>query len=439
MLGEAAPLGLLLALVGSLSPPSVVAVGGLVAGLLVGAVVLGGLAAIWRATVVAAASLAIAVGCCLPWSLGFLSPGARWSVLGGAVGGPGSAVSLARLLRFAAGPIGGGFVGWGLVLAAGYVLFVAQGPRLSWAGRWWIAALAVVALAYAGSIGWLGSGGGATLVLVAPAAACLAAAVGLGVAAFEIDLTRSRFGWRQSVSAGAVLLLCAGVLPVVVSMASGRSGLPAIGYDQVLGWTSPTSATQPYGVLWLGEPATIPAPAWQLHRGEAMAVSVDGLPDGRRLWPSSDPGVGNAVATAIERAQSGLTIRLGAQLALAGVRYVVLPTAVGPYLPGEQTPERLTPSAALVAALRAQVDLRQLPTEGGVIAFENVEWPVPAAGAPVPALAVQPAGVPGWLRSIGVLAGLAIVVATSAVVLRRRRRRTAAPADLAPSDEVAAS
>ena len=132
------------------------------------------------------------------------------------------------MLRFAVGPMGAGWLGWGLLLGAGFVLLVAHDVRLDWATRWWVAAIVTVGVAYAGAVGWLGAGGGATLVLLAPAACCLAAAVGLGVAAFEVDLARSRFGWRQNLSAGAALCLVGGSVPDA-RLHGGRAFVASLG------------------------------------------------------------------------------------------------------------------------------------------------------------------------------------------------------------------
>jgi hypothetical protein len=439
LVADVVPFGLLLALMAALAPPSVVAVVALSLAIVVGSFVAGRAEAVLRALAVTAGALVVAFVCCLPWSLTFFQPGARWSVVAGAVGSPGTAGGVLRMLRFAEGPIGAGWLGWGIPLGAGFVLFVARDVRLDWATRWWVAALATVAVAYAGAVGWLGAGGGATLVLLAPAACCLAAAVGLGVAAFEVDLARSRFGWRQNLSAAAGLCLVVGLFPALVSSVDGRSSLPSVGFDQILAWTAPSHGVKGYEVLWLGEPASVPAPSWQVQRGLAFAVSTDGLPDGTRLWPSADPGVGNQVETEVTRAEAGLTVRLGAELARAGIRYVVMPDGIAPDLPGVQVPPSGPPPAGLVQALQAQSDLRQLPTEGGVIAFANVAWPL--AGSPgdnsVVALGSVSGGTPPWLRELGVAAGLvAVALAIGEGFVRRRRRRRLGLSDSPPGDAV---
>ena len=255
------------------------------------------------------------------------------------------------------------------------------------------------------------------------------------MAAFEVDLAKTRFGWRQNLSAGAAVCLVVGLFPTLASSVDGRSSLPSVGYEQLLGWTAPRPGAQGFDVLWLGDPASVPAPSWQIRPGLAFAVSENGLPDGRRLWPSADPGVGAVVEADLAGAEAGLTVQLGAELARAGIRYVILPGAIAPMLPGVQAPPSAPAPPSLVQALEAQGDLRQLPTEAGVIAFEDAAWTVadsPSASSVVPLVATG-GGTPSWLRELGVAAGLLAVALGIAegVARRRKRRRLARPA--APS------
>jgi len=444
VLAEIVPFGLLLAFMAALAPPCVVAVVVLSLALVLGSAVAGRLAAVGRALGVTMGALGVAFLCCMPWSLTLFQTGARWSVLSGPVGARGDAGGVLRLLRFDVGPVGAGWLVWGIPLGASFVMFVARDARLDWATRWWVAAVATVAVAYAGAVGWLGSGGGATLVLLAPAACCLAGAVGLGVAAFEVDLAKTRFGWRQNLSAAAALCLVVGLFPALVSSVDGRSSLPSAGFDQLLGWTAPRGAANGYDVLWLGQPASVPGPSWQIRPGLAFAVSENGVPDGTRLWPSANPGAGAGVEADVESAEAGLTVRLGAELARAGVRYLILPGAIAPELPGVQAPPSSPPPASLVEALQAQGDLRQLPTEAGVVTFENAAWTVAdssSATSVVPIVRTG-GGTPSWLRELGVGGGLLVVVlgVAEGVVRRRRRRRLtrttgARPGEAPPADE----
>jgi len=104
------------------------------------------------------------------------------------------------LLRFDVGPVGSSPLSWLLIAAALLPLLIGRQQRLAWAARLWCVALA----------GWLGawvvpSTGAARSPLhrrtARTAAVAIAACVGLGVAAFESDLSGYSFGWRQIVTA----------------------------------------------------------------------------------------------------------------------------------------------------------------------------------------------------------------------------------------------
>ncbi|MGO9912374.1 MAG: glycosyltransferase, partial [Acidimicrobiales bacterium] len=177
--GEIVPFGLLLAVLGALAPAGLVAVGVVVVAVVVTCLLGGEGKAALRSLGVAAGALFVAALCCLPWSLTWFGSGARWSAFSGVV--PGASLGPASLLRGHTGPVGAWWGAWGLVVAAGYVLAVSRRERLRWATTWWLSAVGAVALAWAGSRGWLGAGGGDTAVLVAPAGVAIATACGLGV------------------------------------------------------------------------------------------------------------------------------------------------------------------------------------------------------------------------------------------------------------------
>ena len=122
---------------------------------------------------------------------------------------------------------------------------------------------------------------------------------------------------------------------------------------------------------------------------------------------------------------------------------MILPGGVAPDLPGVQVPPSDPPPPSLVQALQAQSGLRQLPTEGGVIAFQDAAWTAadsPVANAVV-ALVTADHGTPAWLREVGVGTGMFVVVLAIAegVARRRRRRRPGRPGAAPPGDGEPAS
>lgn len=420
---EAVPLGLLLALATALAPVTVVVAGEIVVGVVLGSLLAGGLRPALRAAAVVVLGVAVAFVVLLPWSATLVGPGARAAVLTG-LAPAGSPPSLAALLRLAPGPAGPSLLGFGLLGAASFALLVGRGERLAWATRAWALVLVSVGLAWAGAEGWLGGAMGATGALLAPAAVGIALAIGLGVAAFEVDLPASRFGWRQPAALVATGCFLVALFPVVALTPSGRFGLPSIGYGQVLGWIGSSRAPTAHGrpasssprgslVLWAGAPGALPLGGWPAGGGLEVAVSRSGAPDLTRSYPSTDPARAAAMASALETALEGRTVELGALLAPLGVGYVVVPEATAPVLPGVQSARTIVPPANLLGALGAQTDLRQLPAEGGVAVFEDV-----AAAAPTP---LARRGGEGVLRVLGLLAALAVLVGL--LVWRRRRSR----------------
>ncbi len=94
--------------------------------------------------------------------------------------------------------------------------------------------------------------------MLAPAALAVAVCVGLGISAFESDLSGREFGWRQLLSVAALVFVGLGLLPVVAGAVNGRWGLPAQGAEQPLAFLGRPSTTGVSRVLWLGDPRALP-------------------------------------------------------------------------------------------------------------------------------------------------------------------------------------
>jgi hypothetical protein len=339
-------------------------------------------------------------------------------VLTGAAPHAGAAPTLAQLLSFSIGPVGHGLAALAFVAAAFFVLVAGRGDRFAWGARLWIVALGTLALAWAASEGWIGSGGGELRAFVAPVAVAIAALVGLGVAAAMADLRRADFGWRHAAALAFCVVGVIGLLPVLGSSVDGRWGLPTTGYDSVLSWINGTGATAASErVLWLGDPRAIPAPSWQIDPGLAAAISLGGLPDGERIWLNPDPSAADGDLGAVNDAQSGLTIRLGRLLAADGIRYIVVPSAVAPILPGTQQAESARAPQVLLDGLAAQSDLHELPSEGGTVVFENDDW---QRGTVIAAVRGS-GGTPAPVRTLGVVASLLLWLGVITYFVRRRR------------------
>lgn len=432
LVGEIAGLGLLLAVAGAFAPAVVLLAAAMALASAAGGLVAGETRPTGRMLAVGLGGCATAVLLTFPWSASLFTGDARWSTLLGALRAPAGTPALTALLRFDVGPVGNGLLGWGLLAAATLPLLVARGARLRAATRWWCTALASFAIAWAGGEGWLGSGGGASGVLLAPAAAALAGCVGLGVAAFEVDLPSYRFGWRQVVTGAGALCAVAGALPFLGATLGGRAALPSVGYEQVLGYLGdpghPPAAS--YQVLWVGDPGAVPLRGWPVARGYVLALSRDGLPDGTSAWPAPAAGVARGLEADVSLAQSGLTVDVGRLLARYGVRYVVVPGAAAPQLPGIQSAAALAPPSGVVQGLALQTDLRELTPQGGSTVFVNADWSPGSGREPLPGAWRPP------LAALGSAGGgaIEIVLFLGALVLALRRPRR--PAEQAGPAEV---
>lgn len=364
--------GIGLALIGALVP-FVVALPVLAAvGLALGGAVVGRTAGALRALGFALGGALLAAVLNLPWTLDFLPPGAEWAAFGGVEEAGRSATPLADLLRFTVGPVGFDNLGWAVPIAAFLPLLVVRDWRLAWAGRAWGGALVPIGLAWAAERGWLPIGVPDTEVLLAPAAAALALAVGCGSLAFERELTAYRFGWRQAVTALAGLALVAGVIPLVPAATSGRWRQPAFGVSATLGFIDEEAGPDEAGfrVLWMGHPAVLPVGAWELVDGLGYGTSTNGMPDITQQWPGSTGGPTGLVGDSLRVALAGDTAELGRLIAPLGIRYLV---AMEEAAPGHGGPTRPVPEE-LEAALGQQVDLRSVDAGPGLVMYENAAW-----------------------------------------------------------------
>ncbi len=370
-LHQAAALAIVLAVCTALAPSILPAAAVATLGLLASVALAGGAPAMLRAARTAALGALGALVLLAPWSLGLLGSG-QWSALTGPGGPAADAPRAVDLLRFSTGPLPVGPLPLLLLGAALLPLATAKSWRATWAIRCWVVALACLAVAYVSGRGWLAVSPLEPGVLLPFAAAAVALAIALGVAAFEVDLRGHAFGWRQLASltaAGAVALAC---VPMLIGTHGGRWGAPSRSHADVLSWMSDKVGEGPFRVLWLGDPAALPLTGWALGDGLAFATSRNGPPTAADQWAGPRHDIDDRLAAPVRGARSSEVVDLGHRLAPLGVRYVVVPLQAAP----GGGPERPVP-ADLPAALRAQIDLRQIDTNRSLLVFENAAW-VPA-------------------------------------------------------------
>jgi GT2 family glycosyltransferase len=374
LVGWSLALGLLDAFITSMAPSTALVILIVAVGLALGNVVArgnAGLRAAGRVVVVALGATAVAVVLLAPWSFAVLGGPRRWQTLAGLPVAPSTSEGWGSLLRLAVGPIGDAALAWAFLAAAALPLLIGARSRLAWAGRAWSVAVVAWVVAWLAGRGWLGPIAIPPQVLLVPAGVGIALAVGLGVAAFQLDLPGYRFGWRQAAAVTAAAAAAVGMLPVLGGSLGGRWDLVPSGYAEATTWMSAQGAAGDFRVLWLGDPRVLPGTGWELAPGLAYAVSENGLPDVTGLWPGSSPGKAAAIGNGVQLARDHATVRLGRLLAPYAVRYVVVVDTLAPSIPGLQTPIAHAPPGDLLGALAAQVDLRQVISQGGFDVFAD--------------------------------------------------------------------
>ena len=360
---------LLLALVAAITPLGAAVLLATVALLAVVQLVMGERRAL-RVLVDLAGSAVAALPVVLPWIVGAIRHGDAAS-LTGLWTSTAARPSAAEIITGSLGVVEVGVFGWGIVVAALYSVLVGRSWRITWAAAGWVLAF----------VSWIGTillsrqdllgGAGAELFLV-PAVLGLAISVAMGALAFERDVIGSDFGVAQVLSGVAVVALVVGIVPIAVASVNGRWYQPEGDFRNLL---SVVDEGDDFRAVWLGDPDVLPLSGWGLDEGHlTMGVSA-GLDPTITQRYRLDGGAGVASLTeAMDAALAGQTSRLGRLLAPMGIRYVVVVNrpAPQPYAPAEVP----MPQRAL-AALREQLDLREIEINPGVALFAaEGAWPL---------------------------------------------------------------
>ena len=366
---------LLFAAVASVSPLGAVM---LAAGLVVlslAPMVMGARRSAGRVLVSTSVGLLAALPVVAPWIVAAIRRGDAATLTGLWSSGSASP-SAAQIITGSLGPVEVGVLGWGLVVAALYGLLAGRSWRFAWALAAWILAFvswtATIVLARSDLL----AGAGAELFAM-PAVLGLAVAMAMGVLAFERDVIGSDFGLSQLLSGVAMLALAVGLLPIGVASANGRWYQPAGDFRNTL---EAVDSGDDFRSIWIGDPDVLPLSGWELRTGRlAMGVS-SGLDPTITQRYRLDGGAGvETLSDAVDAALAGETSRLGRLLAPMGVRYIIVVNrpAPQPYAPAEVP----MPRAAL-AALREQLDLREIEINPGVALFTTdvgespTAWPL---------------------------------------------------------------
>lgn len=381
---QVAGLGVVTALASAIYPwaPGLVALA--VVGVVIGSALVGRWRGVGRLALVGVAGAAVGVALHAPWWWSALGSGDPDVTPAGRAGG--GAYSLADALHFGVGPFAGSRLSWGLLIAPLLSLAIGRGWRLVWAGRAWAIAGVCWALVAASRYDLFSLRLPPAEVLLAPAAAALALACGLGVAAFERDLPGYRFGWRQLASLAAVGALSLASLSLVSRSFDGRWDVPARGWDRALRFqTDELADIGRFRVLWLGDDAVLPAAGWPLpdEVGAGSYTTTVGVPESRNLFAGPEHDT-RLLADSLAAASRGDTTRLGRLLAPASVRYIVVVDKLAPDPdPGIESPA----DPRFVELLSGQLDLEEVDVNGAIRVFRNASW--------MPYVAAIPAAIDG--------------------------------------------
>jgi len=374
--GDGLVIGFILA-AGALISPAIVPIGlGMALVLAVGHVVVGHRAAAGRTAICGVASAVVAALLILPTTLDLLGRPDRWAELWG-VASPNRS-QLSDLARLSTGATAGGILWYAMPLVAVLVLLVGRKDRLRWGALSWglvVSAWAVVILA---SRWWPDSARPATGMLLAPAAAGVALAVGLGVESFESDVLGRSFGWRQALSTGAAVMAAAGVLPFLAIAVQGRWNLPQ--GDAVSAMSTIEPGTTPsFRTLWLGAPDVLPLSGIPVSSTLTAALTTGVTPTLSDVQPAAPGRADRDLIRVLSTALDGGSARLGRRLAPFGIRYVVVVTSLSAASPVDEPPA--VSDAQLV--LGQQLDLHSLEIAPGLDVYQSSAWvPLRAAATP---------------------------------------------------------
>lgn len=347
------------------------------AALAAGSLLAGEVRGIGRLVVTTVGGAVVAVVLHLPTALDVVStPAAREAWLGPAR--PPAGLSALDVIALRTGPTAQAGVAFAVLGAAALPLLVGRRWRLAWAVRAWAVALAWWGLVWAVQQGWITARMPDAGVLLAPAAAGLALATGLGVAAIDRDVRgRSwRFGLRRIAVGVALLALCASTASAAVAALDGWWGMPGDDFAGLLGAVDDDVRAVPSRVLWVGEPELVPGgDGWVLDERLAYtAATVQAVPSVADMWPATSGGASPRLGEALALALDHDTTRLGQLLAPMGVQYVAVPRRLGPSDDTPRGDSRGREADRLVDALAEQLDLERVRVDRGAELYRNTAF-----------------------------------------------------------------
>jgi hypothetical protein len=330
------------------------------------------------------------------------------------------------VLGLRSGATARGALAFCLLGAAAVPLLVGRRWRLGWAVRAWAVAGLCGGLVWAREVGAVDARLPDAGVLLAPAAAGLALATGLGLAAVGHDVGPRawRFGARRLVVAAGVLALAASTFSMLaVAVVDGRWGAPPDDFARLMAFVEGDVSASSSRVLWVAGRDELPGrDGWAAGDGLWLTAAPRAVPDVTDRWPTTSGDEATRLRAAVGAALDGETARLGRRLAPLGVEYVAVPRRLAP---SDDSPLARQP-AGLVSALAEQLDLQRIPLDQGLVLYRNTAF---EPGTAPPASQSGPAE-DGYAWAIA--AQGALWLAALAVVVRSRSGATTPPPPLPP-------
>jgi len=303
----------------------------------------------------------------MPASLAIFDDGFDWPFVGGTRSTTAGQLRLADLFRFATGPHGGTAVGWALLVLPALALVLAFGQRMAWAARSWIVIVASVGIAWIAEQGNFSVALADPHVLLAPAAMSMAFAGGMAAMAFQRDLRRYRFGWRQLVPFVAVLAVVSSAGAGLGAAVEGSWQVVDDGYEGVFSFFD-EKAPAHARALWIGEADVLQVDGWRYDDRLTFALTPARTPTVLDLTRRNVDDTTEQVREVFADTLAGASSRLGQRLSLYGVRYIVVVEANAPA--PFSTIERVV-DPELTGRLTEQLDLVRVEVRPGATIYEN--------------------------------------------------------------------
>jgi len=384
-------LALFLALASLIEPLVGASIGLLAVGWIIGGLATRRVVGLGRLILVTVAAGAAGFALLMPASLGLVTGDADWSLIGGTRQIAPRELAVADLFRLATGPHGATALGWALLVLPALSLLLGFGRRLAWATRSWVVIVGCVALTWLVDQGELGVAVGDPHVLLAPAAVSLAFAAGMAATAFQRDLRRYRFGWRQAVPFVAGIAVVASAGAGLGGALDGRWQVADGGYDsRATLFDDRARAPDHDRVLWIGDADVMPVEGWRYDDDVTFAITQARTPSILDLAVGSPSEPVLELRDVFEDTLAGASNRLGQRLAPYGVRYVIVVEANAPK-PSSTIERPVDP--LITSRLAEQLDLVRVEVRPGVTVYNNLASVPTVSILPPGALAATPAGV----------------------------------------------